>query len=200
MPTLSYFCASLWVIAGAGGTAETSFSQYGQDIYVEKLFPENYRGRFVEVGAHNGLHLSNTLRLERMGGWRGLLIEASPSRLEPLRANRPEAQIVQACVAGVPGVRHFSLTTSTFLDERSQAGDSIDVRCETLESVLLQYGFHHVDYLSLDVEGEDLNVLRSLTGQVDIDVISIDLSSAVFQQGRWRGATAQTRRAPKWLH
>ena len=43
-----------------------------------------------------------------------------------------------------------------------------EVTCQTLESILLEQGVRRVDYLSLDIEGEDINVLRSLTGEVDI--------------------------------
>ena len=85
-------------------------SQYGQDEYVKKLFPKGFRGIFVEAGAFDGLHLSNTLKLERELGWSGVLIEASPLLMERLRRNRPGAKIVHSCVTGVASRRLFSLS------------------------------------------------------------------------------------------
>ena len=45
-------------------------------------------GRFVEIGALDGVRLSNTLMLERCFGWTGLLIEGSPVNFAELRRNR----------------------------------------------------------------------------------------------------------------
>ena len=67
-----------------------SYSQHGQDLYVYETFFKNSaaKGCFVEIGAYDGVTLSNTLLFERHLGWSGLCIEPLPSAFEKLRTNR----------------------------------------------------------------------------------------------------------------
>ena len=55
------------------------FSQYGQDKFVaEHLFPGMRNGVFVDVGAYDGVTLSNSCFFEREMGWTGLCVEPIP--------------------------------------------------------------------------------------------------------------------------
>jgi hypothetical protein len=58
---------------------------------------------FVEVGAADGLDLSNSYALEAYLGWRGLCVEASPSSVRLLWANRPACTVVDAVVGARSG-------------------------------------------------------------------------------------------------
>lgn len=63
------------------------------------------KGTFVEIGANDGLHMSNTYFFERFLGWRGLCVEANPKVYERLKLNRPNCTNANALVAtpGYPG-------------------------------------------------------------------------------------------------
>ena len=66
-----------------------SYSQYGQDVYlINSIFPDRINGYFVDVGAYDGITLSNTFILEKHLGWSGICIEPNPEAFEKLRANR----------------------------------------------------------------------------------------------------------------
>ena len=70
-----------------------SVSQEGQDrIILDLFFRENgeYKrgGIFIEVGAYDGVTISNTLLMERELGWTGLCLEPIPERFTQLRNNR----------------------------------------------------------------------------------------------------------------
>ena len=81
-------------------------SQLGQDRWAATFaFPssdDNRQRYFVEVGAADGLELSNTYALERYLGWRGLCIEASPMSVEALGSNR-QCTVVDAVVGARTG-------------------------------------------------------------------------------------------------
>lgn len=53
-------------------------SQSGQDQWLLRQFPRGHRGFFLDIGAHDGFIISNTLRLEQLG-WKGLCIEPIPN-------------------------------------------------------------------------------------------------------------------------
>jgi hypothetical protein len=57
---------------------------------------------FVKMGANDGIN-SNSLKLERFYGWKGLCIEAGPTNFAQLQRNRPDCANVQAVVADRPG-------------------------------------------------------------------------------------------------
>ena len=57
------------------------------------------QGTFVEIGANDGLHMSNSYFFERYLGWRGLCVEASPQIFSLLERNRPNCTNINALVA-----------------------------------------------------------------------------------------------------
>jgi hypothetical protein len=67
------------------------------DAVFERLERQR-NGFFVEMGANDGIN-SNSLKLEKSYGWKGLCIEAGPTNFEQLQRNRPNCDKVQAVVA-----------------------------------------------------------------------------------------------------
>ena len=55
-------------------------SQFGEDAWLHAhLFHGKRGGFYLEMGALDGVKLSNTRWFHQAAGWRGLLIEACPS-------------------------------------------------------------------------------------------------------------------------
>ena len=54
---------------------------------------------FLELGAFDGIHASNTLYLEHCLGWRGLLIEPHPDAFARLALNRPRSWTIGSAVS-----------------------------------------------------------------------------------------------------
>ena len=143
-------------------------------------------GFFVEVGANDGISQSNTVYLERYLGWRGLLIEGIPELFQKCKMNRPNAIVEQCALVA----KDFSETTVTMQycnlmsivqgARASLEGDkayvtagcehlgpdevpyAVNVQARTLTSVLDSHEISQVDFLSLDVEGYEGQVLRGL--------------------------------------
>jgi FkbM family methyltransferase len=63
------------------------YGQHGEDAILSGLFPDDYSGYFVEVGALEGIRFSNTYLFEQRG-WNGIVIEAHPGYFELLKENR----------------------------------------------------------------------------------------------------------------
>ena len=124
-------------------------------------------GTFVDVGANDPVVGSQTHALER-AGWDGVLVEPLPHLAERLRAER-SAQVFQfAC--GPPS-RHgehaslyvagpySSLRREVMLPE-AEIRSVIDVEIRALDSIIEAARLTHVDFISIDVEGYELDVLR----------------------------------------
>lgn len=141
-------------------------------------------GIFVEAGANDGINQSNTFYFETYRRWRGLLVEPIPALAERCRRNRPRA-IVECC-ALVPFDRAGETLTmidanlmslvrgamkSAEEESRHLAAAAtvqqiepreLQVVGQPLSMLLDRHCLAHVDLLSLDVEGYELQALKGI--------------------------------------
>ncbi|MDP2013167.1 MAG: FkbM family methyltransferase [Actinomycetota bacterium] len=150
---------------------------------LERLLGRRETGYFVEVGAYDGVFVSNTWGLA-VRGWQGLMLEPVPAMAAQCRANHgghPRVQVVERAIglAGVDEVRlHIAGTLTTANAEALHEYEDLDwaqgsltteqivVPCSTLDEVLVEFdvpvGF---DVLVVDVEGFETEVFSG----VDLD-------------------------------
>lgn len=171
--------------------AEHFYSQCGQDEYIFKnIFPGKNKGIFIEIGAYDGIKLSNTLFFE-LQGWTGICIEPIPEMFEQLKKNRA-CVCIQGCVtdhggtalfrrAGVGGmlsglVEKYDPRHVQRIEQEHGFSDYYQVSCYTLSQILSDYKLDKVDFLSIDTEGGELDILKSLSEQelACIDVICVE--------------------------
>lgn len=153
------------------------------DTRIAALIPERNLS-FIELGANDGFTQSNTYYLERFRGWRGILIEPIPELYERALARRPKARVFNAaCVPfdfdqpTIPMTycNLMSVVQGSLQDDKLEADHlrigreiqhvqsyEIDVPARTLTSIIEEAGMRSVDFLSLDVEGFELDVLKGL--------------------------------------
>ena len=128
----------------------------------ERFFIKEYlakaRGNyFVEAGAVNGFHLSQTAKLEKEHNWNGLLIEGHAGLFELLEEGKRKATKAHA-VLGPGGPVVFEQKTKGMLGQSRLQSDLINADCiktksKTLEQVLTEANAPSViDFLVLDVE------------------------------------------------
>jgi FkbM family methyltransferase len=163
------------------------FSLNGLDKKVAKYlsYPSGY---FVELGANNGIEQSNTLHFERCRNWRGVLIEPVPHQYLACKKHRsPENKFFcNACVsfewteAFVPilycNLMSISLGVESDIGNRARhvasgqkylpEGEEVvlfGAKAKPLNNILLEAGAPKtIDFLSLDVEGAEKEVLKGI--------------------------------------
>ena len=141
---------------------------YGQgldDGYLLRIFRGRTNGYFVDVGANDGVFISNTFALYRLG-WRGICIEPHPDAFDKLRVNRP-LDVCIRCAAGSPGevelVWDGDISEGARIGVPAPASASAKVASRRLTDILDEAKFPaDFDLLCVDVEGHELDVLRSL--------------------------------------
>lgn len=159
---------------------------------------------FIEIGAYDGLHGSQTLVMERCFGWRGALIEASPPNFEQLSVSNRTGAMVNAavCDKAEGGVIQITVGGATVAGDVSKMGKAhltrwrnargtkeVPVPCKPLLSIYRDMmsqkataenaqwvSDQPVSYMSLDVEGSELDVLQSVPnlGSHPFDVILME--------------------------
>jgi FkbM family methyltransferase len=147
-----------------------TYAQEGEDIIAQALLPEA-NGFYVEVGAFHPVSISNTYLFYRKG-WRGIVIDPVPEVVELFRQRRPNDLVVECAVSNEEGERRFDimqvgetnrLDGETVSEPAKAPLRSIQVRCRKLASILDEHlpTGKMIDFLSVDTEGHDLNVLQS---------------------------------------
>lgn len=165
-----------------------SSAQLFQDLFVAYQLREKKNGYFVEFGATDGIDLSNSFLLEKNYRWQGILAEPARTWHERLRNNR--ACIVDTrCVWEQSGeTLPFNETTMPELstvnafsgnDCHANArthGKHYPVSTITLNDLLAEHGApRRIDYLSVDTEGSELNILRAFDfDRYRIEIITVE--------------------------
>lgn len=154
-------------------------------IYIAKLFNNKKYGVFVEVGAYKYNRLSDTEWLERNLSWSGLLVQPDPRDYFNLRKHgREQSQSIHACLSPTcypkevtyhqderDGVKINSVHANSLNDDE---WFNTRVKCFPLFSLLLAINTTSVDYLSLDTDGTELQVLDTLPFErVSIEIIDV---------------------------
>lgn len=147
-------------------------SQLFQDLFVLFTLAKKRNGFFVEVGVGSGIDHSNTFLLESEFNWNGLLIEPNPSVKRSIIRNR-RAPLIQKAIGEKSGNITFNETTIpelSFVNDLPVDGLNREIKrkyvCEVqpLDNVLSENNVpKNFDYLSIDVEGAELDVLKGFT-------------------------------------
>ena len=145
-----------------------------QDELVWAYFGQRAEGVFVEVGANQPRDGSQTWLLEQ-NGWRGVLVEPQERLYRELFQQRPRSQVFRAACsapekAGV-GELHIPDDSLNGFATLERNVDDFDIRYTrierveivTLDSLLAKAGYSKVDFISIDTEGTELDVLRGFS-------------------------------------
>lgn len=172
-------------------------SQFGQDEYLEtNIFKGLKDGFFIDVGAHDGISINNTIYFEKNNSWTGINIEPIKKVFDRLVVNRPNSINLNCAVCNEDGETEFLCNTgytemisgikSTFdprhiirlQRENQQQGSTtelIKVNTKKLETIFDEHKVSHIHYLSIDVEGAEFEVIKSINfDKVFIDVIGFE--------------------------
>ncbi|KAF0767768.1 star protein [Aphis craccivora] len=163
----------------------------GQASEISKIIDYKKGGFFIECGALDGETRSNTLFFERFYGWTGLLIEADPLNFAKMLKKGRRAYLSPTCLSINPypeivsflqrsnmGRIAYDEVVEDFVginDIGKKKLPLVNVQCFPFYTYLLALNITVVDYFSLDVEGSELNVLKTIPfDKVDIKTLSVE--------------------------
>jgi len=156
-----------------------SYSHEGEDMVLARIFYNQNKGFYVDVGAHHPQRYSNTYYFYLLG-WKGINIDAMPGSMKIFNQMRPNDINLEVPLSDSKQNLTYYIFNHSNLNGFSKelaierdgwkVGDwevklisEIELRTSTLSEVLEQYvpPEQDIDFLNIDVEGLDYEVLRS---------------------------------------
>ena len=157
------------------------YSQQHEDKYIIQYILKDKidDGVFLELGACDGLLYSNTKMLEDHFGFKGILIEPLPDFYNKLKQNRPSAETYNYVISNLDeeyinfSGHNAEAGISDLLTENNMS--SYKLPNKKMKDLLVESQFKYIDIFILDVEGAELEVLKS------VDFNAIDIYCIFFE-------------------
>lgn len=158
-----------------------SYSQEGEDMILNRIFEGKTNGFYIDVGAHHPKRFSNTYFFYKQG-WRGINIDAMPNSMHLFNKIRPRDINLEIAISSEskkltyyefnePALNGFSEELSKDRDglRNYKIINQLEITTHRLDDVLKNLKNEiptEIDFLSIDVEGLDFEVLQSLNFNV----------------------------------
>jgi len=159
-----------------------SYAQFNTDVIIASYFDHNEILYGLDIGAVDGIFINNTYAFEKEHNAQILCIEANPVYKDVLSKNR---KLFKSCAVGsenknnvdfhvvkVHEHNNLSSVSSLQIDKQllddhkknytlSQWIEKVDMR--TIDSILEEWDPPKLDFVSIDIEGTELNALSAWT-------------------------------------
>jgi FkbM family methyltransferase len=147
-----------------------SYSQSGEDMILNTILIHTKMGTYIDVGANNPTIQSNT-HFFYLKGWSGINIDALPGSMAKFNKIRPRDTNLEVAISNQEARLKYHMFSSSFynsFDESSATEHKeklikiVEISTSTLKMVLDEHlRNREIDFLSVDVEGLDFEVLCS---------------------------------------
>lgn len=174
------------------------YGQKGEDKYLYNTFFKNVKNKnYIELGAMDGINSSNTKFFEDTLGWTGVLIEPNETLYNFLKKSRPNNKLYNSLISNEVKYLDFKyfekLGVSCIVDTMPENHNNLyfnskrpqfynhkkglkSIKTCRLENILESSTISEFEFLSLDVEGHEFNVLKSINyDKVNIHILLIEM-------------------------
>ena len=143
---------------------KNSYSQVFQDLFVVYLLKQKKNGNFIEIGVGNGVDLSNSYLLEKKYNWNGILCEPDIRNFDNITKFR-NTELIESLIDN-----KCKNNVEFFLNEDPYSSSSINSKNNQkkiysnslcLNHLFEKYNLKEVDYISIDTEGNEFEILKN---------------------------------------
>jgi FkbM family methyltransferase len=156
-----------------------SHSQIFQDIFVHFFSNFKRKGYFIEIGAADGINISNTYLLEKKFYWTGILSEPNPLHKFSNLTNRKAILDTNIIDYKDYNNKYFYISDDSFnssVKNNKKYKKKISLKAISLNSLLKKYKSpKNIDYISIDTEGNEYNILKNFNfKKYNINIFTIE--------------------------
>jgi len=152
-------------------------SQFGEEKLILSFFDKKYKGKFVDIGCFHPTRHNNTYEMHKRG-WHGINIDLNPLTIDLFNFSRKNDININAAISDneETKVLYFidELNTQNTLESnhlsflknhhnlKEEEIFHQEIKTKKLSKILDTYNFKDIDFMNIDVEGHELNILNSI--------------------------------------
>ena len=141
------------------------YGEFGEDILVNRILKNLETGKYVDVGCYHPYKGSLTAQLYKKG-WKGINIDLSKSSIDLFNLVRKEDINLNLAVSDFNGQTSYfensPINQQNSLIKNNDNQKKIKIDCKNLNLILEENKFEKFDYLNIDVEGSEQNVINGI--------------------------------------
>ena len=168
-----------------------SYSQFDEDLFLKRYFKEKKNGFYIDIGCHHPFRGNNTYLLYKYG-WSGINIDLNNLSIDLFRIFRPKDINICSALSKEEGEIDYYLPNNNPLSSEITISEKFTKILEThhrnkykryktksitWKNIIDNYGykFNLIDFLKIDIEGSDLEVLKSINlNEIKLDLLMIE--------------------------
>ena len=141
------------------------FGEFGEDIFVNRILKNIDKGTYVDVGCYHPFKGSLTFKLYKKN-WSGVNIDLSKTSIDLFNIARKKDINLNLAVSDFNGETFYyensPINQQNSLIQTNENQKKVKVECFTLNSILKEKNIKSFDYLNVDVEGSELEVIKGI--------------------------------------
>ena len=141
------------------------YGEFGEDVFINRIFKDIKIGRYVDVGCYHPFKGSLTAQLYKKG-WNGINIDLSKSSIDLFNIIRKKDINLNLAISDFDGETNYyensPINQQNSLIKDNDNQKKIKIQCKRLSSILLENHYNSFEYLNIDVEGSEQNVINGI--------------------------------------
>ena len=141
------------------------YGEFGEDVLVNRILKNIERGKYVDIGCYHPFKGSLTAKLYQKG-WTGINIDLSKTSIDLFNIARPKDLNICCAISNKTEKKIFfensPINQQNSLIRKNNNQKEIEIEAYRLDELLLSKNFQNPDYLNIDTEGNEMDVLEGI--------------------------------------
>ena len=166
-------------------------SQFNEDTYISSFFEKDYKGKFVDLGCFHPTRDNNTFKFYKKK-WKGINVDLNPITIELFNFFRSNDTNINCAISdkktlkkmyfvndfsplNTLDINHLKFLKKNFLFKNKDFQEK-KIKSENINNILKKHKFDKVDFLNIDLEGLEYEVIKSINfKKYKINLICIEI-------------------------
>ena len=141
------------------------FAEFAEDVMVNRIFKNQDKGTYIDIGAYHPFKGSLTYTLFKKG-WKGTNVDLSKTSIDLFKMARPNDVNICCAISNKTEKKIYfensPINQQNSLIKQNNEQREIEIQAYTLDDLLISRNIENPDYLNIDTEGNEMDVLEGV--------------------------------------